>query len=64
MYALVLALDANFRLKLKDCGVVNDPELGPGWSYTVEDGPYREEVEKHVETIEVRQLSFIVIYIY
>lgn len=34
-----LAINTNFRLKLKDCGLRN-VELSPGWSYYVEDKKY------------------------
>ncbi len=48
-----LAMDANFRLKQKERGVADDPELGPGWAYFVEDKSYKAELEKHTEVIEV-----------
>lgn len=35
LYRLFLAVDANFRLKLRDRGIKNDPELGPGNAYFV-----------------------------
>ncbi|KAH8115645.1 hypothetical protein DFH11DRAFT_1507356, partial [Phellopilus nigrolimitatus] len=44
IYMLVLAIDANFRLKSKDRGVSNDPPLGPGWAYLVDPVPYHEEL--------------------
>lgn len=47
-----LAIDANFRLKLKDRGVT-DPELGPGWSYFVNDEKYKAEIIKHPQPLEV-----------
>lgn len=40
-----MAIDANFRLKLKARGV-NDPELGSGWAYFVEQLDYAEHVKK------------------
>ena len=52
LYALHLALDANFRLKLKDRGLV-DPEFGPGWAYFVNEEKYKEEIAKHTDVIEV-----------
>lgn len=52
LYGMSLAVDANFRLKLKDRGVV-DPELGPGWSYFVNDEKYKAEIIKHPQPIEV-----------
>ncbi|TDL13533.1 hypothetical protein BD410DRAFT_735251, partial [Rickenella mellea] len=39
LYTLILSVDANFRLKLKDRGF-RDPELGSGWSYFVESDAY------------------------
>ena len=33
MYALILAIDANFHLKLKVKGYAYDPALGDGWAY-------------------------------
>lgn len=47
-----LAIDANFRLKLKERGVT-DPELGPGWAYFVNDKKYKAEIIKHPQPIEV-----------
>ncbi|KAH8102763.1 hypothetical protein DFH11DRAFT_1735402 [Phellopilus nigrolimitatus] len=44
IYTLVLAIDANFRLKSKDRGVSNDPPLGPGWAYIVDPVPYHEQL--------------------
>ncbi|KAH8112018.1 hypothetical protein DFH11DRAFT_1512109, partial [Phellopilus nigrolimitatus] len=44
IYMLVLAIDANFRLKSKDRGVSNDPPLGPGWGYLVDPVPYHEQL--------------------
>lgn len=41
IYSLYLAMDANFRLKLRDRGVKNDRELGPGWAYFVDDKHYQ-----------------------
>lgn len=48
-----LAVDANFRLKRKEKGVHDDPELGPGWAYFVEDSEYKQEVAKHTDEIQV-----------
>ncbi|TDL16540.1 hypothetical protein BD410DRAFT_816721 [Rickenella mellea] len=44
MYMLILAVDANFRLKLKDRGI-KDPELGSGWAYFVETKKYQEVLD-------------------
>ncbi|KAI0739804.1 hypothetical protein C8Q80DRAFT_1124130 [Daedaleopsis nitida] len=44
IYTLFLMLDANFRAKLKDCGL-QDIELGPGWSYYVENAKFKSHVQ-------------------
>lgn len=43
LYAQFIAVDANFKLRLKN-RKINDPELGPGWSYFVEDSAYTHHV--------------------
>ena len=53
IYGLYLALDANFRLKMKDRAIKDDIELGPGWAYFVHDAQYKEELVKHTDIIEV-----------
>ena len=57
LYTLYLAIDANFRLKLKERGVKQDVDLGAGWAYFVNDRLYREELVKHTDFIEVRTTS-------
>lgn len=52
-YMLKLAIDANFRMKSKDREVVRDYCFDPGWSYMVEEGPYKEELAKHHDDIQV-----------
>ncbi|KAJ7204612.1 hypothetical protein C8J57DRAFT_1618880 [Mycena rebaudengoi] len=48
LYALFLAIDANFRLKRKDISSKEkDPGLGPGWVFFCEVGSYMQHVEKH-----------------
>ena len=49
--------DANFRLKLRDRHIKNDPKLGPGWAYCVDEKPYQEEMEKYGDQIEVNAPS-------
>ncbi|TDL13645.1 hypothetical protein BD410DRAFT_735067, partial [Rickenella mellea] len=44
LYTLMLSIDANFRLKLKDRGF-KDPELGSGWAYFVETDLYMAHLE-------------------
>ena len=60
IYGLNLAIDANFRLKLKDHNVI-DPELGPGWAYFVNEEKYQEEIKKHPQPKEVC-LPFAIIF--
>jgi hypothetical protein len=41
IYMLIVAMDANFRLRSKLQGAVNkNHTLGAGWSYFVDNGPY------------------------
>ncbi|KAI0039995.1 hypothetical protein FA95DRAFT_1612138 [Auriscalpium vulgare] len=58
-YALFLAIDANFKLKLKNRGLA-DVDLAPGWAYFVEDGPYQELCKKFIDQAEMKhcQSSF------
>lgn len=58
IYGMSLAIDANFRLKLKERGV-SDPEFGPGWAYFVNDEHYKAEIVKHPQPIEVRAAHYI-----
>lgn len=48
-----MAVDANFRLKLKNRGI-HDPELGSGWSYFVEATRYEKHVRQFFNEGEVR----------
>ena len=52
LYSLFLALDANFRLKLKDRNI-NDPELGSGWAYFVENQRYINHISQATDDTEV-----------
>ncbi|KZT31986.1 hypothetical protein SISSUDRAFT_994515, partial [Sistotremastrum suecicum HHB10207 ss-3] len=52
LFTLFLAIDANFRLKLKDRGDSKDPELGSGWAYFVEHAAYMREIAKQPDLIE------------
>ena len=58
-YILRLACDANFRLKRKEKGTREDPELAPGWAYFVEDSAYQEELSKHQDVIEVGSIGLL-----
>ncbi|TDL14368.1 hypothetical protein BD410DRAFT_734211 [Rickenella mellea] len=51
-YALIVAIDANFRLKLKK-RTAHDTPLGDGWSYFVPSVPYKEHVSKYVNQPEI-----------
>ncbi|TDL14508.1 hypothetical protein BD410DRAFT_733990, partial [Rickenella mellea] len=46
-YALFLAMDANFRLKLKERGIRDEP-LGDGWAYFVPSRPFKEHLSNYV----------------
>jgi len=48
LYALFLALDANFRMKRKKVSSdEQDPSLSEGWGCFVEERPYKEHLRKH-----------------
>jgi hypothetical protein len=49
---LYLAIDANFRLRLKARGIV-DPELGSGWAYFVEESEYAAHVKRNMKDKDV-----------
>ncbi|KAJ7887149.1 hypothetical protein B0H13DRAFT_2342514 [Mycena leptocephala] len=49
LYMLIVALDANFKLKNRmRANAKDDPPLGPGWEYFVEPKAYREHLRKYV----------------
>lgn len=48
-----MTIDANYRLKLKDRSMLEDPVLGDGWSHYVAQGPYDEYVKEYGDIIEV-----------
>ncbi|KAJ7197993.1 hypothetical protein GGX14DRAFT_374552 [Mycena pura] len=49
LYMLLLAMDANFRLKNRiRANEHDDPPLGTGWGYLVDDGPYKEHLKGYV----------------
>src|ERR1700748_2768812 len=52
LYTLFMAVNTNFRPKLKNRGL-NDVSLSPGWSYYVCDGDYRSYWKAHQEQVEV-----------
>lgn len=53
LYTQFLAVDANFKLKLKDRGL-KDVELSPGWAYFVEEDTYQSVVGSFADETEVR----------
>ena len=54
LHRLFLAVDANFRLKLKNRNI-NDPEIGSGWAYFVECNHYINHVSQNTTDMEVSQ---------
>lgn len=51
---LILAVDANFRLKNRiRKNEHKDELLGPGWSYFVEDNKYKEHLRNYVSEVDV-----------
>jgi hypothetical protein len=59
LYSIFLAIDANFRLKLK-ARSIDDPELGSGWAYFVEQLEYTEHVKQYFSEKDVGYLSLSV----
>ena len=47
IYTQFLAVDGNFKLRLKD------PELAPGWAYFVEEEKYQDFIKDYVDQPEV-----------
>ena len=53
LYAIFLALDANFRLKRKNVSSNEaDPGLSKGWAYIVEETKYKAHLELHKNEVE------------
>ncbi|KAJ7722085.1 hypothetical protein B0H16DRAFT_1737899 [Mycena metata] len=49
LYMLLLAVDANFKLKNRmRPNEIDDPSLGPGWGYWVEPQRYKKHLRKYV----------------
>jgi len=57
LYSLFLAIDANFRLKLKN-RKIKDPEVGSGWAYFVENSRYIGHVSQNANDAEVSNFSY------
>ena len=52
IYTQFLAVDGNFKLRLKDRGIT-DPELAPGWAYFVEEETYQRFIKDFIDQPEV-----------
>ena len=64
MYALILTVDANFRLKRKDKGVRKDLPLGDGWGHWVPQSPYKDYIKEYGYQEEVAELiACVILYI-
>ena len=51
-------MDANFRLKCRDRGIKNNPELSPGAAYFVNHKRYLKIMETFGDQVEVRFMCF------
>ncbi|VDC02319.1 unnamed protein product [Peniophora sp. CBMAI 1063] len=56
LYALFLAIDANFKLKLKD-KLARSVSLADGWSFIVEDLPYKEHLATNTDMTEMKHCT-------
>lgn len=56
---MYVMLDANFRLKSKDRNVQDDPSLGSGLAYYVEEEAYKSYLKDCPEQTEVGILTII-----
>ncbi|KAG6825043.1 hypothetical protein H0H92_005019, partial [Tricholoma furcatifolium] len=52
LYTLFLAMDANFKLRLKKRGL-SDVDLAPGWAYYVEENAYQSHLSNYIEQPEI-----------
>ncbi|KAA1478738.1 hypothetical protein DENSPDRAFT_788380, partial [Dentipellis sp. KUC8613] len=53
LYSMFLAIDTNFKLKLKNHNYT-DLELAPGWAYFVPEPPYQEHLASHEDEEEMK----------
>lgn len=54
MYTVVIAIDANFRLKRRNISsYTKDPPLAPGWGFFVDAPDYHEHCLKHANQDDV-----------
>jgi hypothetical protein len=57
---LLLAVDANFRLKNRmKANEIDNPPLGPGWGYWVEPIKYREHSKNYIHKKDVSQVVWV-----
>jgi hypothetical protein len=63
-YRLILAIDANFRMKNKDRSATDTPALGDGWAHFVPEAPYMEYVEKCGHEAHVRYTPLSIYFYY
>jgi hypothetical protein len=60
LYALFLAIDANFRLKRKIISKdAVDPSLSRGWAYFVDDKTYQEHLTAHGK--DIQEVSTVIV---
>lgn len=55
LYTLMLAIDANFKLKMKDRGARNT-YMGDGWAFFVSQPAYAEHLKNNTDITEVCRL--------
>ena len=58
MYSLFIAIDANFRLKLKACGI-KDPELASKLAYFANNGKFEVHLKDHTDKDNVSISCFL-----
>ena len=58
LYILYISVDANFKLKGKERGLV-DVELMPGWGPFVEETAYQDFISNYVDQPEVSIINFL-----
>ena len=52
LYVLIITIDANFRLKLREKGILNDPALGDGWGHWTRSQSYCAYIAKYGHQVE------------
>lgn len=57
LYVLIITIDTNYHMKLKEKGLATDPPLGDGWSHFVQTKPYHVYVKQYGNQIEVSCFS-------